>query len=115
MPNVGKSTLLNALRNAGIRGRKYSYGIIGSLRTYVIAGAWLLCIPLPNSNAKSAQNLFPARADPRRVDAVKIMSRPIGLRLRLAGGNASLHRERRQRCGARYQVGAYRYRPMNTA
>ena len=23
MPNVGKSTLLNALRNAGIRGRKY--------------------------------------------------------------------------------------------
>ena len=27
MPNVGKSTLLNALRNAGIRGRKCIHGI----------------------------------------------------------------------------------------
>ena len=38
MPNVGKSTLLNALRNAGIRGRKYFQRIVGSLRTYMITG-----------------------------------------------------------------------------
>ena len=27
MPNVGKSTLLNALRHLGIPGRMYSYGL----------------------------------------------------------------------------------------
>jgi mitochondrial GTPase 1 len=32
MPNVGKSTLLNALRNMGIRGREFLFSVVHYIR-----------------------------------------------------------------------------------
>ena len=47
-----------------------------------------------DSNAESAQDICSTRANPRCVDAVKVVFGPVGLRLRFPGGDAPLYRER---------------------
>ena len=115
MPNVGKSTLLNSLRNVGIRGRKSFISDHWITPDSHDRRALLPFISSPDSNTKSAQDICSARINPRCLDAVKVMFRPIGLRLRFPGGDAPLYRERRQRRREGRQVGAYRCGPMNKA
>lgn len=113
MPNVGKSTLLNALRNVGIRGRKSFISHHWITPDSHDRRALLPLILSLDSNAESAQDVCSTRVNPRRVDTVKVMLGPVGLRLRFPGGDAPLYRERRKRRREGRQAGAYRCGPMN--
>ena len=73
MPNVGKSTLLNALRNIGIAGRKFIFTCAMRLPHADI---------LPHaSNAESAPDVCAARHDAGALDAPEVVRRPPGLRV----------------------------------
>ena len=70
MPNVGKSTLLNALRNVGISGRRYfstQSQALGSRLRYLI------------SDTKGASNVCDARYDSRIEHAAQNFPDATGL------------------------------------
>jgi stage III sporulation protein SpoIIIAA len=68
MPNVGKSTLLNALRNIGIRGRML-FCILFALRIILIHP----------SNAEGSSNFWSSRSHAEYFDTIKTLPRTAGI------------------------------------
>ena len=88
MPNVGKSTLLNALRNIGIPGREPRPPPFQSV-----------CIPYSvpdSSDAQGAADVRPPGTHSRAFDAAQAFRIPARVLVRFAGRDAALSRQWRQ-------------------
>lgn len=101
MPNVGKSTLLNALRNMGIKGRKLSaFQLVEFAYTQVM---FVL------SYSQSPPNFRVAGTNSDALDAVKDLSESSRICFRLTRRYAALLRPRNRRRRERSQTRSYRY------
>ncbi len=97
MPNVGKSTLLNALRDVGIPGRTYhlalSFVVIKKYYTYI------------HSDAQGPPYFCPTRFNKSSLYTIEDVGGPACVLLRHARGDVTFSRTRRQRCRARREIG----------
>lgn len=104
MPNVGKSTLLNALRDVGIPGRMFRLTFFFFLIRRVFTATAYMC-----SNAQGPPHFRAPRADEGTFYTAETLGRPTCIFLRFSWRHVTFSWAWRQRRRARCQIGTDRY------